>query len=183
MQQALLIFSAIFCGNIAGIWLHCWTWRLRHTEFKMFGTFGYVSLALIEFCFLYWFSRVNDSRLGPVFQAQQYHWIFYAASGIFSGVAILSFLHSRQIQSRLWDAVLALLSEILLASLMGCFFLFIYWNLMKQQQWIVWFFQAYGLSLLCLAIFRPFLLKIYAQFLQMKPDWFRLNYQWKKSKF
>jgi hypothetical protein len=42
---------------------------------------------------------------------------------------------------------------------------------------------SYFITLAVLAVFRPFILKIYSQLLQMKPDWFRLNYQWKKSRF
>ena len=184
LEQVLWLLSAICCGNILAICLHYWMWKLRLRAIDTLVAFGCLTLPLLFLVFIMnsgWVSRFGTGgRLAGIVTA-------YLVCLI-----VLGLLHSRQIPSGWYEATIACYVEHLLAFLLGrgALSAFLFVNPVGpntpsfyETDWIAFFVFFYSIPLMFLSVFRPIVLKIGAQLLQMKADWFRLNYQWKKSKF
>jgi hypothetical protein len=189
LKQSLWIVSAVCCANLLAIQVHVWAWELRQQRRKILCAFGYVSLSIITFCLYSWWREAGVDWVDPVtdnaLRSEQHRTIGFIVGGLGAGTLILGLAHSRQISSRWRDAAIALYGEIFVAIFAACLLLYLWmelfsprnWNItfIDQEKWIIWFAWSYGLSLLGLALMRPFLVRICAQFLQITHNWFRLN--------
>ncbi|HEY0073570.1 MAG TPA: hypothetical protein VGB77_05665, partial [Abditibacteriaceae bacterium] len=111
--------------------------------------------------------------------------------GVLVVISLLGLLHKKQIPCVLWKSVLAMWAEFGLVAI----FIYCVSYLLNFPQydepssgfqfpvWEVWFMRLTLIFCLLLAVARPFIERTIPKVLQTYHDSFRLNYQWKKSKF
>ena len=59
LKQILWIISAICCGNLVAIWLHCQVWEVRQRRLRGLRAVGYVSLAIVIFVLAVWWREAE----------------------------------------------------------------------------------------------------------------------------
>jgi hypothetical protein len=198
LEQLLWIFSAMGCGSLVALWSHFKAWRMREQTNIALPVLGVAFVLLV--LLVVWLIWID---IGSKYWEQETHaykrWMLLLITiGFFLIVAIISLIQrwhmnvNRDFAPISWsDVYFSLLGEVFLTMSFCWLFTFcltliyavassylyfrIEWFGLDPYRWFRWYFDSCASTLFLLALMRPYVAKMHAQFLQTRREWFRLK--------